>query len=142
MNMGHTPYGYRIENGNAVIEPKEAEAVVKMCEGYLGGLSLKAAAETAGIVATHCQAKRMMQNEKYLGTDYYPAILTSELMEKVKAELECRATKLGRDYIQNPRERKKPLTEFIFEKGESDFFDPYKRAEFAFGLIKEVPIDG
>ena len=71
--MGHTPYGYRIENGNAVIEPKEAEDVVKMCEGYLGGLSLKAAAETAGIVATHCQAKRMMQNEKYLGTDYYPA---------------------------------------------------------------------
>ena len=71
--MGHTPYGYRIENGNAVIEPKEAEAVVKMCEGYLGGLSLKAAAETAGIDATHCQAKRMMQNEKYLGTDYYPA---------------------------------------------------------------------
>ena len=59
--MGHTPYGYRIENGNAVIEPKEAEAVVKMCEGYLDGLSLKAAAETAGIVATHCQAKRMMQ---------------------------------------------------------------------------------
>ena len=40
MNMGHTPYGYRIENGNAVIEPKEAEAVVKMCEGYLDGLSL------------------------------------------------------------------------------------------------------
>ena len=45
--MGHTPYGSRIENGNAVIEPKEAEAVVKMCEGYLGGLSLKAAAEIA-----------------------------------------------------------------------------------------------
>ena len=31
MNMGHTPYGYRIENGNAVIEPKGAEAVVKIC---------------------------------------------------------------------------------------------------------------
>ena len=88
MIMGHTPYGYRIENGNAVIEPKEAEAIVKMCEGYLDGLSLKAAAETAGIVATHCQAKRMMQNEKYLGTDYYPAILTRDVIDKVKAELE------------------------------------------------------
>lgn len=140
--MGHTPYGYRIENGIAVIEKAEADAVVKMCNGYLGGLSLQSAAASAGIVVTHCQAKRMMQNKKYLGTDYYPAILTSELMEKVKAELECRATKLGRDYIRKPRERKKPLTEFIFEKGESDFYDPYKRAEFAFGLIKEVPIDG
>ena len=33
--MGHTPYGYRIENGIAVVEPKEADAVVKMCKGYL-----------------------------------------------------------------------------------------------------------
>ena len=31
MNMGHTPYGDRIDNGNAVIEPKGAEAVVKIC---------------------------------------------------------------------------------------------------------------
>lgn len=140
--MGHTPYGYRIENGNAVIEPKEAEAVVKMCEGYLGGLSLKAAAETAGIVATHCQAKRMMQNEKYLGTDYYPAILTNELMDQVKAEIERRASSLGREFTPKVRERKRPVTEFVFEKGESDFYDPYKRAEFAFGLIKEVSANG
>ena len=113
--MGHTPYGYRIENGNAVIEPKEAEAVVKMCEGYLGGLSLKAAAETAGIVATHCQAKRMMQNEKYLGTDYYPAILTKDVMDKVKAELEKRATGLGR--VFEPREKSKREVQKAFYFG-------------------------
>ena len=118
--MGHTPYGYRIENGNAVIEPKEAEAVVKMCEGYFGGLSLKAAAETAGIVATHCQAKRMMQNEKYLGTDYYPAILTKDVMDKVKAELEKTnnvdaAAYLGKVIAEKAIE--KGIKDVVFDRG-------------------------
>jgi len=140
--MGHTPYGYRIENGIAVVEPTEADAVVKMCKGYLSGLSLQTTAEKAGIMVTHCQAKRMMQNKKYLGTDYYPAILTNELMDQVKAEIERRASSLGREFTPKVRERKRPVTEFVFEKGESDFYDPYKRAEFAFGLIKEVSANG
>ena len=140
--MGHTPYGYRIENGIAVVEPTEADAVVKMCKVYLSGLSLQTAAEKAGIMVTHCQAKRMMQNKKYLGTEYYPAIITNELMDQVKAEIERRASSLGREFTPKVRERKRPVTEFVFEKGEPDFYDPYKRAEFAFGLIKEVSANG
>ena len=142
MIMGHTPYGYRIENGNAVIEPKEAEAVVKMCEGYLDGLSLKAAAETAGIVATHCQAKRMMQNEKYLGTDYYPAILTRDVMDKVKAELEKRATGLGRVFEPKEKTKRKVQKAFYFGNAETRFQDPYKQAEYLYGLIEGVQMNG
>jgi hypothetical protein len=142
MDMGHTPYGYRIKNGAAIIEPNEAKAVLKMCEGYLGGLSLMAAAETAGIEATHCQVKRMMQNEKYLGTDYYPAILTSDVMDKVKAELEKRATRLGRVFEPREKEKRKPWKDFFFGTAKNRFEDPYKQAEYMYGLIEEVRTDG
>ena len=62
--MGHTPYGYKIVNGLAVIDEVEGAAVKKLYEGYLGGLGLQAAADEAGISINHCQAKRMMLNKK------------------------------------------------------------------------------
>ena len=64
--MGHTPYGYKIVNGMAVIDEIEGAAVRKLYEGYLSGLGLQAAADEAGIPVNHCQAKRMMLNKKYL----------------------------------------------------------------------------
>ena len=94
--MGHTPYGYKIVNGMAVIDEIEGAAVRKLYEGYLSGLGLQAAADEAGIAVNHCQAKRMMLNKKYLGTDYYPALVSEDIMEQVKAELTRRAGKLGR----------------------------------------------
>lgn len=38
--MGHTPYGYKIVNGLAVIDEVEGAAVKKLYKGYLGGLGL------------------------------------------------------------------------------------------------------
>lgn len=35
--MGHTPFGYRIENGKAVVNEEQAAQIQKMYEGYLGG---------------------------------------------------------------------------------------------------------
>ena len=46
MDMGHTPYGYKIVNGRAVID-RGGAAVKKLYEGYLGGLGLQAAADEA-----------------------------------------------------------------------------------------------
>ena len=107
--MGHTPYGYRIDNGQAVIDEEQAAAVRKLLESYLGGMGFAAAVEAAGLHVTHTQAKRMLTNEKYLGTDYYPAIITKEEMEAVIAEKDKRARALGR--IRAPKEpgpKKKP----------------------------------
>ncbi len=47
--MGHTPYGYRIEDGKAVVDEKTSEQVKELFSGYLAGLSLKEAAKKAGI---------------------------------------------------------------------------------------------
>ena len=43
--MGHTPYGYKIVNGRAVIDEIEGAAVRKLYEGYLSGLGLQVAAD-------------------------------------------------------------------------------------------------
>ena len=39
--MGHTPYGYKIENGKAVIDETAAEKLRKLFDNYLNGMSLK-----------------------------------------------------------------------------------------------------
>ena len=101
------------------------------------------AADKAGIPVNHTQAKRMMLNEKYLGTDYYPAIVTKELMDKVRDELLKRATALGRIFEPTEKkEEKKVAVFFTLGRVENRYTDPYEQAEFAYSLIEEVQMDG
>lgn len=64
--MSHTPYGYRIENGKAVIDEEKAAQVRRLYKGYLSGLAYVSAAEDAGLTLYHTGAKKMMQNKHYL----------------------------------------------------------------------------
>ena len=94
--MGHTPLGYRIENGIAVIDEEAAAKVRQLYKNYLGGLSLTNAAKEAGINALHAGSKRIMQNKHYLGDDFYPAIIDKETFIAAGREIRRRSTKLGR----------------------------------------------
>ncbi len=76
--MEHTPYGYRIVSGKTVIDEQEAANLRKICENYLSGMSFVKAAADVGITMKHCGVKHMIQNKRYLGDDFYPAILTEE----------------------------------------------------------------
>lgn len=78
--MGHTPFGYRIENGKAVIDEAAAAQVRDLHKNYLSGLSLTNAAKEAGLDLLHAGAKRMMLNRHYLGDDFYPAIIGSGIL--------------------------------------------------------------
>ncbi|MDY2820395.1 MAG: recombinase [Hominisplanchenecus sp.] len=141
--MGHTPYGYRIENGQAVIDEEKTAAVRKLLEGYLSGLGLAAAAEAAGIKATHTQVKHMLTNEKYLGNGYYPAIMTREEREAVKTELDKRARALGRIYERESSDVEYTSSlAFTMPVVTMKYEDPYEQAAYAFSLIEEVKIDG
>jgi hypothetical protein len=84
--MGHTPLGYRIEEGKAVIDEEAAAKVRQLYKNYLGGLSLTNAAKEAGINVLHAGAKRIMQNTHYLGDDFYPAIIDKEWSAIIKVE--------------------------------------------------------
>lgn len=90
-------FGYRIENGKAVIDEAAAAQVRDLYKNYLSGLSLINTAKEAGLNLLHSGAKRMMLNRHYLGDDFYPVIIDPASFDAVSAELSKRSTYLGRN---------------------------------------------
>ena len=89
--MGQIPYGYRIENGAAVIVPEEAAQIRLIFQNYIAGMSLQSAARAAGHPMAHSTVRRMMQRKCYLGDAFYPAILDKETYARANAEWQHRA---------------------------------------------------
>lgn len=134
--MGHTPYGYIIENGIAVIDEEKATNVRKLYQGYLQGLSLSVAAKEAGIETYHGTAGKMLRNKSYLGDDYYPSIINKETFEKAEEERAKRAKKLGRIFEPKEIEKINLTTEFIVGEVTQKYINPFKQAEYAYSLIE------
>lgn len=134
--MGHTPYGYRIENGIAVIDEKNAEQVRGLFDGYLSGLALKDAAEKAGLKLFHGSAGRMLRNRKYLGDGYYPAIIDRVTFQNAEDERLKRAKALGRVYEKvEPTKVENPIN-FTLPKVQEKYKNPFEQAEYAYSLIE------
>lgn len=134
--MGHTPYGYRIEDGVAVIDEEAAGKLRKLYENYLVGLSLKDAAAKAGIDTYHGTAKRLLKTQHYIGDDFYPAIIDESVFQNAQAELIKRAAALGR---LNRVPKVKPITiPTIFTVGRiaKHFDNPAAQAEYVYSLIE------
>lgn len=132
--MGHTPYGYKIENGSAVVVEKEAETVKQIFLNYLSGMSLSDAAKSAGFPIVHSMVKRMLGRKCYLGDDFYPKIIDEETFSKANAELYRRAAethRIGKSFS------KKPVihTEFVFETQQFHYENPFQQAEYIYSLI-------
>lgn len=134
--MAHIPYGYKIEDGKAVIDKEKAAAVRKLFEGYISGQPLKTAAINAGLNIFHGSAGRMLRNRHYLGDDYYPAIIEQELFDKAEEIRMERAGSLGR--IRELEQAQKPIanTSFSLKSVPIRFSDPFKQAEYAYSLIE------
>ncbi len=137
----HTPHGYVIEDGKAVIDEVSANQVRQLYENYLSGDGLQNAAAKAGINKFHSGISRMLSNKKYLGTKYYPAIINRNLFDTVQEERHRRAVALGRVHDETLNEPPAlgvppaPL-KFWMRPLEVKFQDPYKQAEFAYSLIE------
>ena len=137
MGRGHTPFGYRIENGVAVVCEKEVAQIRKLYEGYLNGLSLVATAAEAGLTLNHTSVKCIMQNPHLLGDDFYPAIIDQETYDAFEAECKRREKALGRDKrAKRPIEARPAPTSFRMSKALSVNDDPYKQAEYIYSLIE------
>jgi hypothetical protein len=134
--MSHTPYGYRIENGKAVVDGKAAEQVEVLFQSYLSGDSLDAAANKAGIEAFHAGVGKILRNVHYLGDEYYPAIIDPVMFAAVQAERLKRAQQLNRIY--EPKEKTEVVfpTAFRINEASQQFDDPFQQAEYAYSLIK------
>jgi len=134
--MGHTPYGYTIKDGKAIIEEGQSAQIKKLYKNYLSGMSLKKAATEAGMKTYHSSAKRLMQNKHYLGDNFYPAIIDQDTFDKASAEFLRRASLLGR--LRRKAKIKPPSvpTSFVMAKIIKQYKDPKLQAEYLYSLIE------
>lgn len=134
--MGHTPFGYYIVGGVAVIDETAAATVRNLYKNYLSGLGLNAAAKEAGLDTYHGTAKRIMCNRNYLGDEFYPAIIDAEIFEQVQQELTKRAAKLGRLDLKPKEKIIKVPTRFSIDEIIEHLPDPILQAEYIYSLIR------
>lgn len=94
------PFGYRMVNGRIQTNPDEVLAVITIFKHYLDGMSLKAIASemtvpySIGTVWNKNMVKRILENEKYLGTDKYPQLIDADTFRKANALRVEKATSL------------------------------------------------
>ena len=137
--MRHIPYGYKIENGMAVVDEKEVAAVQKFFEYYISGLALMAAAEKVGLKLYHGSAGRILRN----GDDYYPAIIDRETFDKAEEIRMSRARALGRVRELKGKQLESFPTRFTMPVIKTVYDDPFEQAAYAYSLIaSEVAMDG
>ena len=141
--MGHTPYGYKIENGKAVVDQEKSEKIKVLFEAYLSGDSLATAAKKAGIKAFHAGIANILKNKRYVGDGFYPSIIDKASFEAAEIERMSRAEKLGRIWEKKELIGSPAPTFFLIADGNEQFDDPFKQAEYAYSLIEmEVNTNG
>ena len=136
--MTHTPYGYKIEDAQAIIDEPVAEKVRLLFTEFLECGSIRAAATKVGIEKTHSVIGRILKNEIYLGTDYYPQIIDKDLFDKVQHRRSTNARSQNRIRTYESKSEKLFLVRYKVPKIEKKYEDPYKQAEYAYGLIEEA----
>ena len=126
-------YGYKIINGKAVIDEQEAGIIVSIFNGYISGLSMKAAAKNAGVSLQHSSVKRILMQDIYIGTDYYPAIISRETFAKANGRRLHRANLRGceKRYSAPPIHK-----DFFLSEAMTSYNDPAQQAEYIYSLIE------
>lgn len=102
MKHRNIPFGYCYENGTISINTKEAEILSQIFADYQSGMSLLKIAEklnadkieyAPGITGWNkARIMHMIENERYLGNDIYPAIITADMQTDLK-RLKCKRNK-------------------------------------------------
>lgn len=141
--MKHIPYGYRIENGMAVVDEAEADTVRKFFDYYISGLALMAAAEKVGLKLYHGSAGRILRNVKYLGDGYYPALIDKATFDKAEEIRMSRAKALGRVRELEVKQVEPFPAKFTMPAVKTVYENPFEQAAYAYSLIEsEVKADG
>lgn len=89
-----------MQNGTITPNPKEVLAVVTIFRSYLNGDSLTAIAQAMkvpyneGVSWNKNMVKRIIENEKYLGTAKYPQLIDEDNFRRANAKRVAKATSL------------------------------------------------
>lgn len=130
------PYGYRIENGMAVPHPEEASRLKEFFNLYVNhGCSIAEAKDRAEIDRSERTCRAILTNPVYLGTDYYPRLISPGMMKKAKKTVEEK--RKGPAGQKRVRYQATPVrTQFAFLPG-----DPpadMNRAAWLYGRIQPI----
>ncbi len=103
MAIRTTLYGYQVENGKTVIHNEESEVVQRVFSLYVEGKTLNSIATMLteeNVVYFQDEVKwnkntikRMIENEKYMGNEVYPMIISSSMFNQVKVVKERKSCK-------------------------------------------------
>lgn len=98
------PFGYCMKSGEITVDFTESKAVVKIFEEYLNGGSLLQIAKLMESEKMRYTAdsdhwnknmvKRIIENEKYLGTDKYPQIISEKFFIQANEKRASKATSI------------------------------------------------
>ena len=111
------PFGYCMKNGEITTEPKEVYAVATIFSEYINDKSLSEIAKQMEFEkiqytadSTHWNknmVKRIIENEKYLGTEKYPKIIDDDIFRQANEKRVRKATtfNLIPDDLQEIRKR-------------------------------------
>ena len=94
------PFGYMMQNGEITTNPTEVLAVVTIFSDYLAGHSLLDIAKrmevpySEGAVWNKNMVKRILENDKYLGTDKFPQLISEDMFRAVNEKKSRKATSL------------------------------------------------
>lgn len=107
MKIRSIPFGYRYENGMVVENPKESEILKMICNAYIAGQSLleistwlneKAIEYIPGVVGWNkSRLMRIMEDDRYLGSKGYPAILPTGILDAIQRIKSERNTQTSTD---------------------------------------------
>lgn len=107
MVQRHMPIGYRMIDGIITIKDDKAELVRRVFEYYVSGISMLQIAKKfidMGVLNAngkpfwnHGSIGKILSNVKYIGDEFYPAIITEELFEKAKQRRKEQSVLLNRN---------------------------------------------
>lgn len=141
--MAHIPYGYLITDGKAQVSPGQAEKLKSFFSLYLDGNSIQSAGSRAGIELDRTTLGRMLCSPVYLGTEYYPPIISRDLFEAAARERERRHRNKGAKKIRKGHTVLPVHTVFTMKKAEVHYPDPVQDAAYLYSLItNQPPSDG
>ncbi len=132
--MKNIAYGYKIKNGDIVIDEKEKDDIKTVFNNYILGMSLLKSAEKTGIIHNHSSIKRILKNDVYLGNEVYPKIIEREVFAKAQVVLNERSKSI-RLHTKRCKKIKIPYN-FKFSTKIKSYNNPFKEAEYLYTLIE------
>lgn len=120
MMQRHMPIGYKLVDGKIQLDEPKAAVVKRIFADYLSGVSTSALAKRMTEMGflnannkaswNHGSIGKILENVKYLGDEFYPQMISTELFEQVQKHRKERCDQLGRSIQPNSANNQYPFT--------------------------------